>query len=732
MHNKLLLILSLCLFAFSSKGESYPEVIFDNSLVKGSYARSNVAYSGESWVENVQGNLLVSDTLFFTPGNALSLRYQSAHQGDWDVLIRYSRQKFHYRVASDDVLSVKLFVASPHTAADDLPSISIQQGRNQSISVALADYVEDYNHSTWINIKIPLHEFAGLNIDRAISGIRFRQLGNKEQINHLYLDQIEFLPNQYSEAPLTSGAILQKATAHGQHVELEWQVPLTPSIRYVKIYRSEDNKEFHAVAIRPTYMLSGLDRVPALGKRYYYKIAWVDYNYRESPFSDVLEVETEPLQDQQLIDLTQSASINHFVENYDVNSGMYMPFRLKDKAPVSVRETGGALLSLLIGVENGYVSRSLFISRIQRVVDFLENAQNNNGFFPAFFDGRRGLPVYLDDQPRYDVIATSALIESLLIVRQYLSEDTAQENQLRAKITGLWDRLDWRGLVYKNDSLLLRSSIDMVDEVFNEQPIVGINAGLTAYMLAIASPKRGIPAEAFGHAIQFRLDPEQLLETENEINNPVGGDPQLTDSLQQSATVTNEPILPSDTLQIDSALQDTSLYGIRLPFGPPSSSLLDMYSAFTTISPEDAVVNGFDLKEILQKYTAVAKRRDNEIGVETTHADIWGVYQRRDSTGSFRINPAISIASMFLNEQQASRSLKALYNEFGEALFSEYGFRSWLDLRTADVADEFLGTNQSSVVILLENARTGLIWNLYQAIPEIRSARERIFKSKVN
>src|SRR5690606_5056191 len=105
-----------------------------------------------------------SDSLFFTPGNALSLQYQSASQGDWDVLIRYARQKFHYRVSSDDVLSLKLFVASSNTTAEDLPSISIQQGRGQSVSVALADYIEDYNHSNWINVEIPLQEFAGLNI----------------------------------------------------------------------------------------------------------------------------------------------------------------------------------------------------------------------------------------------------------------------------------------------------------------------------------------------------------------------------------------------------------------------------------------------------------------------------------------------------------------------------------------------------------------------------------------
>lgn len=737
MRNRIFLVVLLCILQVALRAESYPEVIFDNSLVKGSYARSKVNYTGHSWVENVQGNLLVSDSLFFTPGNALSLKYQSADQGDWDVLIRYSRQKFHYRVNHDDVLNLKLFIATPLTDIQDLPSISIQQGKSQSVSVPLAEFVEDFNHSTWVNVKIPLRVFAGLNVDRIISGIRFRQLTSSSKLHHLYLDQIEFLPARYSEAPLTSSAVLQEATGHGHHVELKWQVPLTPSIRYVKVYRSQDNKEFKAVAIRPTYMLSGLDRVPALDKKYYYKIAWVDYNYRESPFSEVIEVEASSYTEEKLLDLVQSASINHFVENYDVNSGMYMPFRMQDKAPVSVQETGGALLSLLIGVEKGNISRSLFLNRTQRVVDFLENAQNNDGFFPAFFDGRKGLPLYLDDQPKYDVVATSSLIESLLIIRQYLSEDTEQENQLRAKITLLWDRLNWRNLTLEKDSLLIRGTIDMVDEVFSDEPLVGLNAGLSAYMLAVASPSSGIPPEAFRHAIEFRL-PEKAAVVEideeevSEESKANASDSTFTSSDIDASSVWTRDEIPgvTDSLTLDSARLDTIMYGIQLPFGPPNTSLLDMFRPFRTISPENAVIGDLDLQDVLLKYTQVVKRRDNEIGVGTTHSDIWGFYQRKDSVGSYRINPAISIASAFLDEQQAYRSLNTLYEEFGEGLFSEYGFRSWLDLRTDDVADEYLGVNQSSIAILLENARNGLIWNLYQAIPEIRSARDRIFKPK--
>lgn len=728
MQLRLFTILFLCFLGLNSKAESYPEVVFDNSLVKGTYARSIVNYSGDSWVENVQKNLLVSDSLFFTPGNALSLKYISSEMGDWDVLIKYSRQKFHYRVSFDDILSLKIFVGSAGTKAENLPSISIQQGMNQSVSIPLGDYIEDYNHSSWMSVKIPLKEFAGLNIDHNISGIILRQHHSSEVTNQLFLDQIEFLPTKYSEAPLTSNAVLSKATAYGKHVDLQWQVPLTPSIRYVKIYRSLDNKEFKAVAIRPTYMLRSLDYVPVLDKKYYYKIAWVDYNYRESPFSEVLEVEPKQLNEDQLLDLIQLANVNYFIENYDINSGMYMPYRMKDKAVVSVRETGGAMLSMLVGVEKGFVSKALFLNRVKRIVGFLGKAQNNKGFFPAYFDGRKGLPLYLDDIPRYDVQATSSLMEALLVIRQYLTTDAADENKLRADITQLWERLDWRGVTLPSDPLVLRSAIDMVDEYFTFDPLVGINGGLNAYMLAIASTKSSLPPEAFANALKYRFEKPRgrnsirRMGTDHESN--------LGDSvnLMMDAEKVLISVPGQDSIFKVASAHDTLMYGIKLPFGNYTTSLLDMYRPFNTINPNLSKVGEYDLKSVLQKYTQVAKRRDNEIGVGTSNSDIWGFYQYRDSIGTFRINPAIAISSMFLDESRSKRSMYAMYNQFGEYLFTEYGFRAWMDLRTDDVSDEYIANNQSNLAILLENARTGLIWNLYQAIPEIRSAEQRIFK----
>jgi hypothetical protein len=173
-------ILLLALWPALVWGDTYPEVVFDNSLVSGSYAKSHVVYSGHSWVENVNNHLLVSDTLFFTPGNALSLKYISAAQGDWKVAIRYSRQKFLYRVLHTDILTFRMYVQSEGTTLEDLPRIAVNQRNTDTVFLDMRRYIDGFEHGKWLTVKIPCRDFKGLDHDSPITSIEFAQKRNTE------------------------------------------------------------------------------------------------------------------------------------------------------------------------------------------------------------------------------------------------------------------------------------------------------------------------------------------------------------------------------------------------------------------------------------------------------------------------------------------------------------------------------------------------------------------------
>lgn len=730
MKLRLLFFALLSLFVLHNtstlKADTYPEVIFDNSLVSGVYARSNVDYSGNSWVENLNKHLLVSDTLFFTPGNALSLQYKSGNHGQWQVDLHYSRQKINYQVDLSDFLLLKVYVKTEHTEKKDLPKIAIRQRGSQTNTLNLASFMEPFEYNMWVNVKIPIASFKSLNLRDPISAISLYQNAASDATHQIFIDQVEFLPRNSSNVKLSSPAVLSSITAYDKQVYLQWQLPLTPSIRYIKIYRSENNKDFSPVAIRPITMQSCLDFVPTLDKTYYYKIAWVDYNYMESPFSEVKEVKTQRLSEEQLLDLVQSAHVNYFVENHDINSGMYLPSHRKDKAVVSVQESGNAVLSLIVGAERGRLSRQVALSRISKMVYFLMKAQNRYGFFPPYFDGRTGLPEYPHGDPSYDVVATTSMVEALLIARQYFANEDELESDLRNRITKLWENIQWNKVVADDLEDVLIDKISGVDSTAKHTTLGGINESMNAYMLAMASPKHAIPLSAYEQGIK-KID-EGFEPVYHSIDSLVQDsvrsliNPLIWDSL----TLMSKDSVTMNRVRT-SILKDTTLYGENLVFEYKNNSLLDLYRPFFTIDPLLLADPEINFKEALQNYIKVRKRRDNEVGVGSTNSDIWGFYQFRDSIGNFRINPAIGPSAIFVLPEVGKKAILALYENYGDNFFTEYGFRAWLDLRNNDVSEEYFARNQAAIIISIENARSGLLWRLYAEIPEIKKVLHELF-----
>lgn len=730
--------LFLMLFPALSWADTYPEVVFDNSLVAGSYAKSRVHYSGKSWVENVNNHLLVADTLFFTPGNSLSLKYSSAQDGQWHAMIRYSRQKFLYRVLRSDFLTFRLYVHSSHTNVDDLPRIAINQRNSDTVLVDISKYIKDFEHNKWLTVKIPCSDFNGLNHDGPINGILFAQGKNSAHLHHVFIDQIEFLPATYSTAKLSAAAVFTEAIAFDKMVQLKWQLPLTPSIRYIKIYRSTDGTNYKATSIKPIHMQSALDDVPIVGQKYYYKLTWVDYNYNESPFSEVREVQTMKMESDKLVDMIQNAHINYFIENYDINTGMYMPYRLKEKAVVSTKETGEAILSLIVGAERGLISKQALFTRLTRMVEFLQKADHYHGVLPAYFDGRKGVPEFAFGRKRYDVESTASLIEGLLVARQYFNRDIDEEYSLRTKITALYDRINWT-LLTKSDSsnILIRNiSKDMSEDFsLSDRMLVGPNYAMNTYMLAAGSSQHALPEQAYRQAVYSRYDSVQVVLPEPELEHSIEEEPVPladVDSVEFARPqLMDEPAADSVVMMLVPIVDSVWRYGQELLLGDWEGSLMDLYRPFLTIRPEIINDSVFRWQDILKSYVHYVKRRDNELGVGVNDSDIWGFFQFRRNEGDYRINPMVAPSAIIVDPQIGEGALLTLYNRFGKDLFTEYGFRSWLNLRDEDVSDEYIASNQATLAVMIENARTGLIWNLYEQIPELQLVRTKLFERDI-
>ena len=72
------------------------------------------------------------------------------------------------------------------------------------------------------------------------------------------------------------------------------------------------------------------------------------------------------------------------------------------------------------------------------------------------------------------------------------------------------------------------------------------------------------------------------------------------------------------------------------------------------------------------------------------------------------------------------RALRHFYHRLGDRIWGEYGFIDAFS-ETADwYAGSYLAIDQGPIVVMIENARTGLLWSLLMSCPEIRLGLRRL------
>lgn len=70
--------------------------------------------------------------------------------------------------------------------------------------------------------------------------------------------------------------------------------------------------------------------------------------------------------------------------------------------------------------------------------------------------------------------------------------------------------------------------------------------------------------------------------------------------------------------------------------------------------------------------------------------------------------------------KESLRTLRHMYDEYGDFVFDVAGFRDAFNLGEFWVANGYLAIDQGTIVPMIENYRTGLCWRLFMSNPEIR------------
>ena len=75
---------------------------------------------------------------------------------------------------------------------------------------------------------------------------------------------------------------------------------------------------------------------------------------------------------------------------------------------------------------------------------------------------------------------------------------------------------------------------------------------------------------------------------------------------------------------------------------------------------------------------------------------------------------------------ESMAALKHLYYDLGADVWGIYGFRDAYNPSAGYVSSIFMGLNQAPITVMIENARSGLIWRLFMSNPEIPAALDNL------
>ena len=717
---------AFCLFLLAAVAygdtEYYRHVVFDNSLELDAYFYSEGKASAPSTLELDRNKLPVSREVFFTPPNALRLKWRSVPRGGWEADVRAIDFRNRQLAFRGDTLYFWCY--SPEgIAGQNLPAIQLQDtGRNFSAPWDLGKFVKDVPSRKWIQVRIPLDKFKTGSIHafepERTERIVFSQ-GLADGIEHvLLIDEITIDDATAAAAGVSEATALPaprnvSAKGYERHVDVRWDAVVSPELRRYVIYRSLQGGEFKPVGIEAPGMNRFTDYLGKPGVTARYKVASSDREYRVSAFSSESGATTKPTSDEELLTMLQEACFRYYWEGAHPNAGMTLENIPGDDRIVATGASGFGIMAMIVGVDRGFITRDQGLERLTKIVTFLEKAPRYHGVWSHFMDGDTGqsLPVFGMFDNAGDLVETAFLMQGLLVARQYFNGTSEPERELHSRISRLWETVewDWYRRSPQSDALFWHWSPEWSWHINHR--LTGFNEAMIVYILAIASPTHAVPPELYysGWANQ--------------------GEAGAKYRRGWSGTQAGEHYTNGNTY-----------YGIKLPVGVGTGGpLFFIHYSYMGFDPRgihdrftDYFQNNRDIAHINLAYCI--QNPGHYVGYG---ANFWGLTasdgpdgylphepRRQVDDGTMTFTGAFS--SFPYTPEPSMTMLKHVYRDLGASVWAPYGPRDAVNLSQDWVSPIFMGLNQAPITVMIENYRTGLVWKLFMSNPEIKPMLQKI------
>ena len=399
--------------------------------------------------------------------------------------------------------------------------------------------------------------------------------------------------------------------------------------------------------------------------------------------------------DSALLTLVQQQTFKYFWNFGDPTSGLARE-RNSDQTTATTGGTGFGVMSMLVAINRNFITRAQGLARITEIVNFYtNNVTSYHGAFSHWINGTTGATIPFSTMDNGgDIVETSYLMEGLLCARQYFNSTTdSGEISLRNNINMLYQNVDWNWYRQSGQNTIYWNWSPTYNFAINVQ-VSGWCEALITYVLAASSPTNSIPKIVYNNGWA------------------------RNGSMKNGSTY----------------------YGVILPLGPSNGGpLFFEHYSFMGINPNglvDAYAN-YDSQTVNHteiNYNYCVANPHNYFGYSNqcwglTASDAPAPYNYNASEPNNDISviaPTAAISSLPYTPVQSMNALRFFYYTLGDKTWGQYGFYDAFSLQDLWFANSDLAIDQGPQIVMIENYRTGLLWNLFTSCPEVQTGLQNL------
>ena len=399
------------------------------------------------------------------------------------------------------------------------------------------------------------------------------------------------------------------------------------------------------------------------------------------------------ISDDSLLTLVQKKTFDYFWSYAHPVSGLARE-RFNSGDIVTLGGSGFGIMGIPVAIERGFITREQGLERMNKIINFLNLSTTDkfHGAFPHWMNGTTGkvIPFGTQDDGA-DLVETAFFIQGLLTVQSYYKNGNTLEKAMCASIENIWEKVEWTWFQQNGQQKLFWHWSPDYAWAMN-MPVGGWDEALIVYVLAASSPTYPIAKAVYDNGWA------------------------LNGGMENGKT----------------------FYGIKLPLGPDfGGPLFFAHYSFLGLDPRkltDSYANYWQQNtahaKINYQYCVANPKKYYGYGANCwglTASDIPDSYTASSPTNDVGvIAPTAALSSFPYTPVESMQALHFFYYTLGDKIWGIYGFNDAFNLSKGWIAPSYLAIDQGPIVAMIENYRTGLLWNLFMQNSQVQAGLTKL------